>query len=128
MAAIAYPPARPGTGLPKTVRPHPHRRSRTFRRRRLVALALSALLPGGIAGVVQAGRAGAEAVRSTLGSGARTAPESARTHHIYVVAPGDTLWDVARATHPQGDLRAAVDRLAKQHGRAPLQPGERIQW
>jgi LysM repeat protein len=44
----------------------------------------------------------------------------------YVVAPGDTLWSIARRLQPTGDVRPLVDALAaSRHGR-PLQPGEPI--
>ena len=46
------------------------------------------------------------------------------------VAPGDTLWDVARRHSPPGaDLRAYVDRLAEINGLAgrPLQAGTRLE-
>ena len=45
---------------------------------------------------------------------------------VWVVRPGDTLWGIARAIDPRGDVRPIVDRLAAQVGSAPLYPGERI--
>lgn len=45
------------------------------------------------------------------------------------VAPGDTLWDLARRYSPPGaDLRAYVDRLVRANGLAgrPLQAGMRL--
>lgn len=45
------------------------------------------------------------------------------------VAPGDTLWDLARRYSPPGaDLRAYVDRLVSANGLAgrPLQAGMRL--
>ena len=45
---------------------------------------------------------------------------------IYVVAPGDTLWDIARALAPGTDPRLVVHELAKAAGGADLQPGQRI--
>ena len=51
------------------------------------------------------------------------APVAQRTH---VVRPGDTLWSIARALQPSGDVRPLVDALAAQRDGRPLQPGERI--
>ena len=44
----------------------------------------------------------------------------------HVVQPGETLWTIARALQPRGDVRPLVDRLAKAHGGAALQVGDRI--
>ena len=53
----------------------------------------------------------------------RMAPASQRSH---VVQRGDTLWGIARATKPRGDVRPVVHRLAQgRHGR-PLRVGERV--
>ena len=45
---------------------------------------------------------------------------------VYVVQPGDTLWDIARALAPDGDPRALVHELAGTAGGAALEPGQRI--
>ena len=45
---------------------------------------------------------------------------------VYVVQPGDTLWDIARALAPDGDPRALVHELADTAGGAALEPGQRI--
>ena len=45
---------------------------------------------------------------------------------VYVVRPGDTLWDIARALAPGGDPRALVHELAEAAGGAALEPGQRI--
>jgi hypothetical protein len=63
-----------------------------------------------------------------------TAPELAgagqaaasRPGAMYVVQPGETLWDIARRLQPSGDIRPLVDRLAQVHGRGPLEVGERL--
>jgi hypothetical protein len=49
-----------------------------------------------------------------------------RAGQVYVVQPGETLWDIARRLQPSGDVRPLVDRLAKAAGRAPLQIGQRL--
>jgi hypothetical protein len=66
------------------------------------------------------------AARSTLGGGSLTAPGRSAPSRTYVVQSGDTLWNVARALHPRGDLRATVDRMATAHRGSELQAGERI--
>ena len=45
---------------------------------------------------------------------------------VYVVQPGDTLWDIARALAPDGDPRALVHQLADAAGGAELDPGQQI--
>ena len=44
---------------------------------------------------------------------------------VYVVQPGDTLWDMALAIAP-GDPRALVHDLAEAAGGAALEPGQQI--
>jgi LysM repeat protein len=67
-----------------------------------------------------------------LGGGSLTASGSAAprpalvSQVIRVVAPGDTLWTIARDAQPVGDIRPLVQQLdASRHGK-PLQVGERI--
>ena len=45
---------------------------------------------------------------------------------VYVVQPGDTLWDIARALAPGEDPRALVHELAEAAGGASLEPGRQI--
>ena len=45
---------------------------------------------------------------------------------VYVVQPGDTLWDIARALAPGEDPRGLVHELAGTAGGAALEPGQRI--
>lgn len=42
----------------------------------------------------------------------------------WVVRPGDTLWTIARAVEPHGDVRPLVDRLSAEVHGADLYPGE----
>jgi LysM repeat protein len=97
-------------------------RTGVYWRRRLVALVIFAGLVLALATV--AGR-----LRSV--PHAASEPGSLSTalvaRHVHVVAPGDTLWSIARAAHPQGDVRKLVQELAdNRHGR-PLQVGERLE-
>ena len=59
-------------------------------------------------------------------TGATSGQESVAAQE-WVVKPGDTLWSIAEAIDPQGDVRPLVDRLAKETGNASLYPGEVIQ-
>lgn len=64
-----------------------------------------------------AGLAPAPATSGVLdGSGGRTV----------VVAPGDTLWSIARRLQPTGDVRPLVDRLAAANGGAAIAAGDRL--
>ncbi len=45
---------------------------------------------------------------------------------VYVVQPGDTLWDIVRAVAPGTDPRARIHELAEALGGAGLEPGQRI--
>jgi hypothetical protein len=48
------------------------------------------------------------------------------SQQVHVVQPGETLWTIARAVQPHGDVRPLVQELsARRHG-APLQVGEHI--
>jgi nucleoid-associated protein YgaU len=75
-----------------------------------VLLALQAALGGGAGGPLTAGAASAGAPR----------PAATR---VWVVRPGDTLWTIAEAVHPRGDVRPLVDRLSAQVGGRPLTVG-----
>jgi hypothetical protein len=127
MAAIAHPNL---TG----VAPHPRlqlcpplrRRATTscYRRRRAVValvLVLACVALGLAAQQLQV--RGATEPRATAG-GAASAPTAAET--VYVVQPGDTLWLIAAALHPDGDVRATVDHLVERNGTTALQVGQRL--
>lgn len=45
---------------------------------------------------------------------------------VYVVQPGDTLWDLARSLAPDEDPRAVVHELAEAAGGVALEPGQQI--
>ncbi|MDQ6782434.1 MAG: LysM peptidoglycan-binding domain-containing protein [Actinomycetota bacterium] len=75
--------------------------------------ALEAALGGGAGGPLTAGAASAGAPR----------PVVARS---WVVRPGDTLWRIAVAMHPGGDVRPLVDRLSSHLGGRPLLVGQRL--
>jgi hypothetical protein len=98
--------------------------TRVYRRRRLVVGVLVAVL------LLAAG-----ALLGRLGGGPLTAPETAPAaatapahapRLIHVVQPGDTLWVIARAMQPTGDLRPLVDKLETARHGQPLRVGEVI--
>ncbi|MGH9057886.1 MAG: LysM peptidoglycan-binding domain-containing protein [Acidimicrobiales bacterium] len=96
----------------------------TFRRRRVIAVALLlVVLLGGVLGArVASGRTGGGPLAATGAPGALR-PISAR---VWVVRPGDTLWTIALAVDPHGDVRPLVDRLAAEIGGTNLYPGEQV--
>ncbi len=105
--------------------PTPAVAASVYRRRRVVALVLAVA-------VVVVALAGARAVLRPLAGtfggsplsaadGPAPVPAGASTH---VVAPGETLWDVARQLQPRGDVRPVVDELAAANGGATLQAGQ----
>jgi hypothetical protein len=93
-----------------------------YRRRRAVALLVFAGFV--IALVTVLGRLGDGSVTV---SGPSSGPVAQLVgSSVRVVAPGDTLWSIARQAQPSGDVRPLVEALsAARHGR-PLQVGERI--
>lgn len=94
----------------------------TYRRRRLVAALVAT-------GLVVAAWVALGALGGALTASGRSAPDlGSRASAVVVeVAPGDTLWTIARRLQPSGDVRPLVDRLATARGGAVLQVGERIQ-
>jgi hypothetical protein len=45
---------------------------------------------------------------------------------VWIVHPGDTLWSIAQAIEPHGDVRPLVDRLAAEVHGSDLYPGQTI--
>jgi len=96
---------------------------RVYLRRRLAALVLLAALAVGLLLAVRS-------VTATLGGVPASAPEGHITHtdppaRVVVVQPGDTVWTIARAVQPDGDVRPLVDALMASHP-DPLRPGDRL--
>jgi hypothetical protein len=108
-----------------------HRRptAATYRRRRLVvaALFLGALLAGSW---VLGALGGGPLTASESGPSSTAAVELLHVQRVsrstYVVAPGDTLWSIARQLQPEGDVRPVVDALAAARQGRPLEVGETI--
>jgi hypothetical protein len=98
-------------------RPRParsHQRA-VYRRRRVLAALV------GLGLVLTIARAGA-----TLGGSSLATPE--RLPHVQqvVVAPGDTLWSVARRAAPGHDVRPIVDAMVRTLGTSTVVAGETI--
>jgi hypothetical protein len=95
-----------------------------LRRRRLLAVALLVLLILAVCLSLQAalGRIGGSPLAT---AGAPGGSEAVSTR-IWIVRPGDTLWSIAEAVDPHGDVRPLVDRLAKELRGTILHTGESV--
>ncbi|MGH9153252.1 MAG: LysM peptidoglycan-binding domain-containing protein, partial [Acidimicrobiales bacterium] len=91
------------------------------RRRRTVVVLVALVLLGGGAALGGPGRAPLTSPGQAPAGGVVPVAETS-----YVVRPGDTLWGIARAAQPSGDVRPLVQWLARQRGGAPLRVGERL--
>jgi hypothetical protein len=129
MAAVMYTVETPRRGvgvLPDTVAPlrrrpvatpRCNRSAATYWRRRIVAVGIA------IGTVLMAAHAGV-----ALGGSPLTAPER-RPHVVtHIVAPGDTLWQIAGELDPKADPRVIVDQLVEARHTTALVPGETIIW
>ena len=95
-----------------------------YRRRRLVA---TAALAATLAVLLAVGRpAGPPVGEIDPWSSPRSEGIKADPSGVYVVEPGDTLWDIARSAAPGRDPRAVVHELSESIGGAGLHPGQRI--
>ncbi len=109
----------PGPGMaPPVARALP---AGVYRRRRTVVATAVALMVFALAML------GGELLGQVSGTPGATPAGAAGEPVVYVVQPGDTLWEIARRLSPPGrDLRYIVDRLAADSGGPLLQPGQRI--
>lgn len=133
MTALVHPcPAGRARGcrppaLPVAARPTPGARptAAQFRRRRAAVTLAAAVLLGaggalGVPGGVPLTPSGPAPAAQGVAEAELVAQQS------YVARPGDTLWQIARALQPTGDVRPLVQRLAAGRGTAPLRAGERL--
>ncbi len=93
-------------------------------RRRAVLLTLVVAL-GSVLFALQAALGGGAGGPLTTGAASGGAPRPAAAH-AWVVRPGDTLWGIALAVEPHGDVRPLVDRLSAQVGGRTLVVGQRL--
>jgi hypothetical protein len=103
-------------------RPRPS--ATVLRYRRLAALGLLAVsvVVGWLSLQAALGRIGGGPLVTT-GAPGGLQPASSR---VWIVRPGDTLWSIASAIDPRGDVRPLVDRLAAELGTTALYPGEAV--
>jgi LysM repeat protein len=76
--------------------------------------------PGGAAVSSFAGRAGSPGVGASVLSPVAPVPS------VYVVQPGDTVWSIARALHPHGDIAPLVAEISAANGGVSLDVGQRL--
>jgi hypothetical protein len=118
-------PTSPRPGVGTDVRdPAPRPNRAALRRRRTVALGL-------LVGLCVGALIGLQATLGSIGGGplATTGAPGAlqpAASRVWIVHPGDTLWSIAKAVDPAGDVRPLVDRLAAEAGTTVLYPGEPI--
>lgn len=99
-----------------------------YRRRRLLVAGIALLMLAAALVTAQSLLAGAGGGPLTATGAAAGPPGSmlpAGTQG-WVVRPGDTLWTIARAVEPHGDVRPLVDRLSAEVHDGELYPGEVI--
>ncbi|HWC11485.1 MAG TPA: LysM domain-containing protein, partial [Acidimicrobiales bacterium] len=77
-------------------------------------------------GLVLAAWAAIGALGGVLTAPVRSAPPPGQGATVVEVAPGDTLWTIARRLQPDGDPRPLVDRLAAANGGAVIRAGDRL--
>lgn len=94
-------------------------------RRLAVVLAALVVALGSVLFALQAALGGGAGGPLTTGAASRGAPRPAAAQ-AWMVRPGDTLWGIAVAVHPHGDVRPLVDRLSAQVGGRPLAVGQRL--
>jgi hypothetical protein len=98
-----------------------------YRRRRLAAAGLVLAL----ALFVMVATLAVQAVLGRTGGGPLTATGALpggrlADSQVWVVRPGDTIWSIAEAIDPHGDVRPLVDRITAQLHGTQLYPGERL--
>jgi nucleoid-associated protein YgaU len=87
----------------------------TYRRRRLVAMAVIALL----------GAVGFGALSGTRAKAGPTAGQQVDAPRVIIAQSGDTLWAIARRVAPQGNIAELVEQLVVLNGDA-IQVGQQV--
>jgi hypothetical protein len=108
-------------GYPRDVRLEIYRRRRIAAAGLFVGLALFVMVAT-LAIQAALGRTGGGPLTAT---GALPAGQLAGDQ-VWVVRPGDTVWSIAEALDPRGDVRPLVDRITAELRGNPLYPGERL--
>ncbi|MCY3649629.1 MAG: LysM domain-containing protein [Acidimicrobiaceae bacterium] len=112
-AVPAFPPPR-SVRLPESV----------YRRRRVVAAVIAAAVLTLAVVAARPDRVPPGEANPWPSTGEVTIP--AQLPGVYIVKPGDTLWDIAVAIAPGTDPRGLVHELADAVGGAALEPGQQI--
>ena len=124
-----YPVRRPSPAMwrpaPAVQRPPTVSRRVAANRRRAVVLVALVLGLISLLFALRAALGGGAGGPLTIGAASAGAPRPAAAH-AWQVRPGDTLWSIAVAVHPHGDVRPLVDRLSSQVGGRPLLVGQRL--
>ena len=101
-----------------------------YLRRRVVAAAVALVA---LFAMVWIAEALVAAVIPEVATSAPTVVETASAEGLMVadadgviVQPGDTLWSIARAVQPEGDVRPLVQRLAELNGGAQIRAGQAL--
>lgn len=123
-AQVLAPGTTPAPDAPRAVARPERLPESVYRRRRTVAATVAAVL---VTLVLVVGRPESVPVGETnLWPSTSEVSLSTELPGVYVVQPGDTLWDIARAFAPDEDPRAVVHELAGTAGGAALEPGQQI--
>ena len=114
-------PGRHGAAAPRT--------PAVARRRRLLLACAVAVVLLAAASAGQTGSASPPEGSTTRG-GAGAAGASADSHSahepVYIVQPGDNLWDIARRLEPDSDPRRMVHMFEQQLGGSEIVAGQRL--
>lgn len=99
-----------------------------FLRRRLVALVVLITLMVGAWSLAGMGL-GLVSSRTTSSAAitGQSSSSPAAQPQVWTVRPGDTLWSIARALKPTGDIQPVLMPLIKQYQGKPLTVGQTIQ-
>lgn len=98
----------------------PQAMAATYRRRRLVAALVLVTL---LVVAVQL----AQALSGLAAGWAAPTPAPIEGPTVVVEAgPGDTLWSLARAVHPDGDVRPVVEAMVAERGAASVAVGDQV--
>lgn len=97
-------------------------RLRYMVRRMVAASVLVAVLAGSWAAL--SAMASMELPPGATASGAM--PQIVSGESVYVAGPGDTLWTIARALQPIGDVRPLVRELSELNGGSGLEVGQPV--
>jgi Tfp pilus assembly protein FimV len=114
--------------------------SKRYRRRRLVVLTVVLIAAVGVlaavqsaagaSGVVTASDLGGTAVSNPAPAPASGAPKADRAGEpasvFYVVQPGDTVWSIARALRPRGDVSGLIAAISAANGGVKLDVGQKL--